>query len=170
MEQVAKHLVGRYPSFGDVRRPEKGYDMWFFHTPFAPAATGFLEERLKSQRKKLNKKAPIQAQKVVLFNEDSPSWNSDDDGVTTNSISLLYVFDSNIMLSISDEPEPDERKFEFMRQNKGIEVIDMMKSTVFERRTLIRRHTSQSGMLDISALPRLCEVLRPLFDTDGMVS
>ncbi|OXA39168.1 hypothetical protein Fcan01_26192, partial [Folsomia candida] len=79
MEQVAKHLVGRYPSFGDVRRPEKGYDMWFFHTPFAPAATGFLEERLKSQRKKLNKKAPIQAQKVVLFNEDSPSWNSDDD-------------------------------------------------------------------------------------------
>ncbi|XP_035712958.1 uncharacterized protein LOC118437743 [Folsomia candida] len=147
MEQVAKHLVLKYPSFGDVRRQERGWEMWFFHTPFAPAATGFLEERLKSQRKKINKKTPTKNLQVVLFNENSLSWNSDDD----------------------DEPEPDERKFEYMRQNKGVEVINIMKNTVFQRRTLIRRHTSQPGTLDISALPKLCEILRPLFDTDNMI-
>lgn len=91
MEQVAKHLVLKYPSFGDVRRQERGWEMWFFHTPFAPAATGFLEERLKSQRKKINKKTPTKNLQVVLFNENSLSWNSDDDGENINFIHFPFI-------------------------------------------------------------------------------
>ena len=56
MELAAKHLVNVYPSLGDPRRTENGWEMWFFHSEYSKAATGFLEERLKSQRRKLKTK------------------------------------------------------------------------------------------------------------------
>lgn len=59
---------------------------------------------------------------------------------------------------------------EFMRQNRGIEVKKMMTDTVFERRTIIRGHIDASHkILDVTALTKLAEMMRPLFDTEDMV-
>ncbi|XP_035700458.1 uncharacterized protein LOC118433026 [Folsomia candida] len=150
MEQLARHLVQRYPCFGDPRRPENGWEMWFFHTHMAPSATGFLEERLKSQRKKMNAKTAPNIDIDIIFMEPSLCWDSDNE---------------------DDNPEPDEAKLEFMKQNVGSEVIKMMKETAFQRRTIIRRHfDAYHKQLDISALAKLAEMMRPLFDTEGMKS
>ncbi|XP_035710550.1 uncharacterized protein LOC118436483 isoform X2 [Folsomia candida] len=149
MEQLARHLVQRYPSFGDPRRPENGWEMWFFHTHMAPSATGFLEERLKSQRKKMNAKTTPIVDIDIIFGEPALCWDSDNE---------------------DDNPEPDEAKLEFMRQNVGVEVKKMMTETAFQRRTIIRRHFDEyHKQLDISALAKLAEMMRPLFDTEGMI-
>jgi hypothetical protein len=77
LEQLAKHLVLQYPKLGDPRRADKGWEMWFFHSVFEKAATGFLEERLKSQRRKL---VPVKPQKTtVVMREDSLDWDSEEE-------------------------------------------------------------------------------------------
>jgi len=48
--QLAKDLCNTYPLLGDPIANENGYTMWFFHASGLPCATGFLEERVKSQR------------------------------------------------------------------------------------------------------------------------
>ncbi len=47
MEQLAKHIVSQFPAFGDKRKEDGGWQMWFNYSMHAPAASGFLEERLK---------------------------------------------------------------------------------------------------------------------------
>ena len=76
LEQLAKHLVLKFPDFGDPRR--HGYEMWFFHSPFATSATGFLEERLKNQRKKLNTKS-MKDNDDEMICDCSLNWESEDD-------------------------------------------------------------------------------------------
>ena len=76
MEQVAKDLVQTYPSFGDPRKPGQGWEMWFFNSAHGAGATGFLEDRLKNQRKKKGTKkvtSPIEPFEGFL------DWNSDCD-------------------------------------------------------------------------------------------
>lgn len=82
MEQLAQHLVQIYPCFGDPRRPENGWEMWFFHTAFAQNATGFLEERLKSQRQKMKSKTTQILPVEYLLEEAFLNWESDyEDGM-----------------------------------------------------------------------------------------
>lgn len=88
MEQLAKNLVNTYPSFGDPMKGGKGWRMWFNHSIHASAASGFLEERLKNQRKRLAKKKVINS-----FDDESAqyvvNWDSDnDEGMATRLMNL----------------------------------------------------------------------------------
>ncbi len=56
---------------------------------------------------------------------------------------------------------------EFMKQNVGPEVIDKLKETVFQRRTIIRRIMTQILPPDFEKIPKL---MPRLFDIEGMVS
>jgi hypothetical protein len=139
LEQLAKHLVLQYPKLGDPRRADKGWEMWFFHSVFEKAATGFLEERLKSQRRKL---VPVKPQSTKLFYSET----------------TLYFYFS------IENPEPDESLLLFMSQNKGEEVKETMRLTVFQRRSLIRTNGS------FEALEKLLRERMPrLLDVEGMV-
>jgi hypothetical protein len=68
-------------------------------------------------------------------------------------------------LSFSTEnPEPDESLLLFMSQNKGEEVKETMRLTVFQRRSLIRANGS------FEALEKLLRDRMPrLLDVEGMV-
>lgn len=54
-----------------------------------------------------------------------------------------------------------------MKQNVGPEVIDKLKETVFQRRTIIRRIMTQILPPDFEKIPKL---MPRLFDIEGMVS
>ncbi len=80
LEALAKQLVQNYPDLGDSRRPGNGWEMWFFHTTHATAATGFLEERLKSQRRKLQSKSKTNNEATRdVMGDSSLNWESDND-------------------------------------------------------------------------------------------
>lgn len=74
--ELAVDLVHRFPALGDPTRSSLGSSMWFCaaaHSPSGP--TGFLEERLKNQRRKLakSKKNPSsrEANDMKFLNYDS---------------------------------------------------------------------------------------------------
>lgn len=75
MEQLARHLVSAFPSLGDGRKTDKGYAIWFFNSNHISGPTGFLEERLKNQRRRLTK----------LKRKLVPSTNSNDTALDWNS-------------------------------------------------------------------------------------
>jgi hypothetical protein len=58
---------------------ENGWEMWFFHSDYSKAATGFLEERLKSQRRKLKPKQLKKADFIGLRENIDLDWTSDQD-------------------------------------------------------------------------------------------
>jgi len=63
-----------------------------------------------------------------------------------------------------ENPEPDESLLLFMSQNKGEEVKETMRLTVFQRRSLIRTNGS------FEALEKLLRERMPrLLDVEGMV-
>ncbi|OXA42106.1 Sterile alpha motif domain-containing protein 3 [Folsomia candida] len=141
LEQLAKDLVLLFPGLGDPRKEGRGYEMWFFHSHHGLGASGFLEDRLKNQRKKVtsNKKTQLNTESLDATFLD---WSSE----------------------IEDEnPTPDEKELEFLRQNHGQEIKIKMKETVFQRRTFIRQQTGVDGLLSIiKCMPRLV-------DTEGMI-
>lgn len=70
---------------------------------------------------------------------------------------------NDFWLSYLENPTPDEKELEFLRQNHGQEIKIKMKETVFQRRTFIRQQTGVDGLLSIiKCMPRLV-------DTEGMV-
>lgn len=72
---------------------------------------------------------------------------------------LIYI----VLFIELDNPEPDEKIFEFLRQNFGGVVKDKMLETVFQRRTFIRQQKGVDGLNNIiQHSPRL-------FDTEEMV-
>lgn len=79
MEQLAKNLVQAFPGFGDPLKTGKGWEMWFNHSIHGGAASGFLEERLKNQRKQMAKRRQLQN----LEDNDCASyllkWESEDE-------------------------------------------------------------------------------------------
>lgn len=77
MEQLAKDFVSKYPSFGDPRRPGRGWEMWFFNSAHGAGATGFLEDRLKNQRKKLASAKKVPAN--TSYNNDTIDWDSENE-------------------------------------------------------------------------------------------
>ncbi|XP_035701273.1 uncharacterized protein LOC118433446 isoform X3 [Folsomia candida] len=120
MDQMAKDLVGKYPALGDPRRKHLGYQMWFMGSSDGSPASGFLEERLKNQRKKISDKKLLSTSATKCNELDLPvlNWISDDE---------------------DDDPDPEEGILEYIRQNFGTDVDSAMKNTVFQRRTVIRR-------------------------------
>lgn len=77
MEQLAKNLVQKYPKLGDSRRDGNGWEMWFLHSAHAKAATGFLEERLKSQRRKLTSRK--ETRNISTLQDLTLNWNSEEE-------------------------------------------------------------------------------------------
>ncbi len=71
-------MVRQYPALGDPTLTGFGYKMWFFNSIHGRAATGFLEERLKNQRKILAKK---KAASLAPASKDVPGlkWDSEDE-------------------------------------------------------------------------------------------
>ncbi|CAL8140945.1 unnamed protein product [Orchesella dallaii] len=97
LEQLARQLVRKYPGLGDPRRSERGWQMWFFHTVKGQGATGFLEDRLKNQRRRLVKKQT----KSDRFMEDAEdiNWQSmDEDGKYT----FIQKFNPNYFFLYND--------------------------------------------------------------------
>ncbi|ODN02959.1 Zinc finger and SCAN domain-containing protein 12 [Orchesella cincta] len=142
LEQLAQHLVSKYPVFGDPRRQELGWQMWFFHTVKGHGATGFLEDRLKNQRKKLAKKREKHVPDTREV--DNLNWDSEND-------------DYN--------PPPDDCKLEFMKHNFGPEVTETMKDTVFMRRSLLRGYIKEQFL----GLQKAMQSMPRLFDMDKML-
>ncbi|OXA41231.1 WD repeat, SAM and U-box domain-containing protein 1 [Folsomia candida] len=64
-----------------------------------------------------------------------------------------------------DNPEPDEKVLEFLRQNKGQDVLPTMKSSTFMRRTVIREEMQQN----LVGFRRIPSILPRLFDIKGMI-
>lgn len=75
MEQLALDLVNKYPLLGDPRRKNLGAEMWYFNSAHSSGPMGFLEERIKNQRKKLTKKKAIENK--VEDDISSLSWDSE---------------------------------------------------------------------------------------------
>jgi hypothetical protein len=93
MEQLAKDLVEMYPALGDPRRKGLGYQMWFMNSFEGTAASGFLEERLKYQRRKLTKK--VVSQETDSQNDlpvlDWDSENENGEKLITCEILLIFL-------------------------------------------------------------------------------
>lgn len=88
LEQLARNLVNLYPALGDPRKTENGYEMWFFNSPHTQGAVGFLEERLKNQRKNLAKFKPDKRNVVDI--SVLQDWESEnEDGWLIKRFSLL---------------------------------------------------------------------------------
>lgn len=89
MEQLAENLVTTYPALGDPRKKHLGATMWYQNISRGQGPRGFLEERLKNQRKKLET-----VQRSISIDEvdiSSFSWESEcDDG--TVDIKFNYSF------------------------------------------------------------------------------
>ena len=91
MEQLAKHIVSQFPALGDKRKEDGGWQMWFNHSMHAPAASGFLEERLKYKRKRLSKKK-TSLKPTSLISKVDLNWDSEDDSGRTVLIKkCIYV-------------------------------------------------------------------------------
>ncbi|CAL8140943.1 unnamed protein product [Orchesella dallaii] len=142
LEQLARQLVRKYPGLGDPRRSERGWQMWFFHTVKGQGATGFLEDRLKNQRRRLVKKQT----KSDRFMEDAEdiNWQSMDE---------------------DDDPVPDDAKLEYLKHNFGPDIPTVMKVTVFMRRSLLRAYQREQFI----GLQKAMEKMPRLFDTENMV-
>lgn len=54
---------------------------------------------------------------------------------------------------------------EFLRQNRGADIVDTMKSTVFMRRTVIRDEMKDN----LAGFRRIPGIIPRLFDVEGMV-
>ncbi|XP_035701272.1 uncharacterized protein LOC118433446 isoform X2 [Folsomia candida] len=147
MDQMAKDLVGKYPALGDPRRKHLGYQMWFMGSSDGSPASGFLEERLKNQRKKISDKKLLSTSATKCNELDLPvlNWISDDE---------------------DDDPDPEEGILEYIRQNFGTDVDSAMKNTVFQRRTVIRRLNA----VNVDILDNLVVSMPRLFDTEGMIT
>lgn len=77
LEQLAKDLVRQYPALGHPSKKEFGWQMYFFNSSHGGGPHGFLEERLKSQRKKLHK----HKEKVIMESDNcSLCWDSEEEG------------------------------------------------------------------------------------------
>ncbi|OXA49832.1 hypothetical protein Fcan01_15443 [Folsomia candida] len=143
-----RHLVSAFPSLGDGRKTDKGYAIWFFNSNHISGPTGFLEERLKNQRRRLTK----------LKRKLVPSTNSNDTALDWNS-----EFED-------DNPDPDEKIMLYLRQNfppnHNSEILEKMKETVFSRKTIIRRCIDKEDYTDLKQIP---EIMPRLFDLQGMV-
>ncbi|CAL8105713.1 unnamed protein product [Orchesella dallaii] len=142
LEQLARQLVRKYPGLGDPRRSERGWQMWFFHTVKGQGATGFLEDRLKNQRRRLVKKQT----KSDRFMEDAEdiNWQSMDE---------------------DDDPVPDDAKLEYLKHNFGPDIPTVMKVTVFMRRSLLRAYQREQFI----GLQKAMEKMPRLFDTENMI-
>ncbi|OXA48191.1 Tigger transposable element-derived protein 6 [Folsomia candida] len=140
MQQLAVDLVNKYPLLGDPRRKNLGAEMWYFNSAHSQGSTGFLEERIKNQRKKLTKKKIIE--KTVEIDIYPLPWDSEFD---------------------EENPEPDEKTLEYLRQNRGADIIDTMKSTVFMRRTVIRDEIKDN----LAGFRRIPAIIPRLFDMQG---
>ncbi|XP_035712038.1 uncharacterized protein LOC118437244 [Folsomia candida] len=116
--------------------------MWYFNSAHSQGSTGFLEERIKNQRKKLTKKKIIE--KTVEIDIYPLPWDSEFD---------------------EENPEPDEKTLEYLRQNRGADIIDTMKSTVFMRRTVIRDEIKDN----LAGFRRIPAIIPRLFDMQGTV-
>lgn len=62
-----------------------------------------------------------------------------------------------------------------MKQNNGAEILDLMKQSVFWRRTVIRRHlvllsdTSTNRQMSVPGIQAISLKMRHLFDVEDMV-
>ncbi|CAL8121612.1 unnamed protein product [Orchesella dallaii] len=142
LEQLAKHLVLKYPALGDPRRTEKGWQMWFFHTVTGQGATGFLEDRLKNQRRRLTKKVYVDISECIEI--EKLNWISEDE---------------------DENPSPDDSKLEYLRHNIGPDVPAVMKETVFMRRSLLRVFINEQFV----GLQKAMQIMPRLFDTQNMI-
>jgi len=78
MSVLARNLCNLYPLFGDPLANENGCSMWFFTAAGLQCATGFLEERVKSQREAFKKKSGLCGAKLKnLKTVDQSSWESE---------------------------------------------------------------------------------------------
>lgn len=70
-----------------------------------------------------------------------------------------------------DDPEPDEKVLEYLKHNSGEDTKSIMKNTVFQRRTIIRRLSWVENILERKEGSNKIPGLIPrLFDTEGNVS
>ncbi|XP_035713852.1 uncharacterized protein LOC118438145 [Folsomia candida] len=141
MEHLAVDLVKSYPSLGDPRKKSLGACMWYQSSAFGGGPAGFLEERLKNQRKKLELNHVDIVDNVDIC---TLSWDSENE---------------------EENPERDEKILEYLRQNRGEGVISSMKTTVFMRRTVIRHELKDN----LAGFLRLPGILPRLFDMEGMI-
>jgi hypothetical protein len=63
-----------------------------------------------------------------------------------------------------ENPEPDEALMEYMRQNAGDDVKEVMRRTVLQRRSVIRVNK------ELDNFPEILKKMPRLFDFNGMVS
>jgi hypothetical protein len=63
-----------------------------------------------------------------------------------------------------ENPEPDEALMEYMRQNAGDDVKEVMRRTVLQRRSVIRVNK------ELDKFPEILKKMPRLFDFNGMVS
>ncbi|XP_035712266.1 uncharacterized protein LOC118437400 [Folsomia candida] len=142
LHQLALDLVTSYPELGDSRKKNFGSTMWFQNITHGSGSPGYLMERIKNQRKKL------ESRKNTDYHDEtdilSSCWDSELD---------------------DDNPEPDEKVLEFLRQNKGQDVLPTMKSSTFMRRTVIREEMQQN----LVGFRRIPSILPRLFDIKGMI-
>lgn len=70
-----------------------------------------------------------------------------------------------IFCIIKEDPEPEEKTLEYLRHNFGPDVSEKMKDTVFQRRTIIRRHMSKL----LAGFEKIPSLMPRLFDMEGLV-
>ncbi|CAL8139440.1 unnamed protein product [Orchesella dallaii] len=116
--------------------------MWFFHTVKGQGATGFLEDRLKNQRRRLTKKVYVDISERVEI--EKLNWISEDE---------------------DENPSPDDSKLEYLRHNIGPDVPAVMKETVFMRRSLLRVFINEQFV----GLQKAMQSMPRLFDTQNMI-
>lgn len=102
MEQLAENLVTTYPALGDPRKKHLGASMWYQNISHGPGPRGFLEERLKNQRKKME----IAQRSMSIEEIDiSPfSWESEcEDGriYISNSIIIFTIIKRNLLIKLA---------------------------------------------------------------------
>jgi len=73
---LAKDLVKLYPSLGCPGESENGFELWYYVPSGAAHATGYLFEKVQTQRKKYLSKEKTHQQEE----KDESGWVSEDAG------------------------------------------------------------------------------------------
>lgn len=76
---MAKDLVNIYPAFGDNRFEGNGFEIWYQAAENNIQASGYLQDRLQNQRRKLKARQPPKSLK--RSHEEIDGWRSEDEGV-----------------------------------------------------------------------------------------
>lgn len=91
MSALAKDLCKLYPLLGDPLAKENGYTMWFFFVSGQNCSTGFLEERVKSQRLSFLKKHGCTLKKYATHEHTKGAEWASDEGEILNWQIFVFI-------------------------------------------------------------------------------